>query len=216
MRLHALLPVLMACHSAPSGSSDAGTPVDKSSVEASSRPSSNPSAVEAPAVKGSTVKVELASGATLTLPSVAVSRPVASQERLPDVVSRAHLFNLGGPKRLLMLSEMNLAGRGCDEALDQELGRMNEAKDDTARTKYRKMGNVETLTISGKRVLYADSMNRGLGSADAGRQAVAMATLIMCRKPDYLVLMYTLDQSDLPAGTKAMMTGVAASYAAKP
>jgi hypothetical protein len=219
MRRVALLLLLAACHSSPSP-----PPADAGPDKTASRPKIPVSAAvigtsseKAPTVAGSTIKATLSSGATLTMPANAVVRDMKGQSRLPEMVHATHLFNLGGPKRLLMVNETKLDGRTCDAALDAELERMSKAKSDTdsARTFYRQVGKVEDTKMSGVRVLYGDSMNRGISGRDAGRPAVAMATLIMCREQDFVVMMYTLDQPELPQGIKQMFGAIVSSYSPK-
>jgi hypothetical protein len=217
-RALAALLVVAACHSSPTASSDAGAPTATVAARATAGPPapSASSSEVAPTLTGSKVKLALESGATLTLPAIATAREVNSAGRLPEIVKRAHVFELGGPKRLLMVNEASTGGKTCDATLDEELDRMKKAQGDTdpTRVQFRSMGDVRERKVGDTRVLYGDSMNRGLSDPNAALPKVAMATMVACTKSDYLIMMYTLDQPALPQGIEQMLSDIVASYSA--
>ncbi len=215
-----LLGGFVGCHCPPSDA-DPGAVADAAAPATTTAAAPDTTGVApaetAPTLEGSTVKLTLRSGAEITLPAIAEAHEAPGRDRMPAEVLGTHLYHLGSSKRLLLVNEFDLAGKDCSTVIDEEIARMNQAKADTdpARRQFRQVGKVETISVGGERVLYADSMNRGVGGLDAGRPAVAMATMVACRGGDHLVLMYTLDQPELPSGIKQMLSDVVASYSAK-
>ncbi|MCA9620863.1 MAG: hypothetical protein KC731_17690 [Myxococcales bacterium] len=216
----ALALVIAGCHSAPQPSQDTSA--------TAAEPASAPPPVDRPATRtppptspdegAPASEVTLGSGAVLPLPAGATQKPFDAAKRLPEGVEAAHLFNLGSPKRLLMVNEMDLGGRTCAAALDEEKKRMRAAQDDTdpERLKYRKVSFFEELDVDGQHYLYGESKNRGLGPATGEeRPMVGMGTLLMCRDETYVALMAVTDQTDLPQGMKGLLLDVAKGYKAK-
>ena len=140
--------------------------------------------------------------------------------RLPKESQKAHLFHLGGEKRLLMVNELGVEDAGtCKDLLDQEWKRMSEAKADTdpTRLKFRRMRVVEDLTLDGHRALYMEFEQQGLaGGADQERPKAALASITLCRGNDRAVVTFASDQLALPPGTRAMLEGIVKSYTPPP
>ncbi len=179
-----------------------------------------PSSPPAPASVGKPVEtLTLASGAVLKMPKGAVSSPMKNAAtRLPSVVKAAHKLQLGDKQHLLLVNEMDREGLACKAVLDRELERANKAKADTDEKKrsLRKMKRISEVKIGEHRALYAISKNRpptpGTAEADKSQPMLGVATLIMCRGQDYVVMMYASDQSSLPEDTKKMLLAIASSY----
>lgn len=215
--------VASACHSTPSDERQeaARRALEQASATATATATAAPAPVPRPARSaaapsgGVADAVTLQNGARLSLPEGATNKPFDAAGRLPEEVNKAHVFQLGGNDRLLMINEMALVGGSCKATLDKEAKRMKTAQDDTdpERLKYRKMGAFEAFEIDGHRVLYGLSKNRGLGFAEGKeRPMVAMATMLMCRDETYVAIMFVSKKPELPSGMKKMLTDLVDSY----
>jgi hypothetical protein len=223
LALLAFSATLWCCHSQPVGSDGGVTarPSDAPAPLASASATTEEPAVSAtaisesdeplPTLDGSTVKLELSGGATLTLPAGARERP-SSAEALESVLA-SHVYQLGGDKRLLMVNELLRDGRDCDARLDDEWQRMQRARDDAdeRRRAYRRMVRVEQGKVGAARVLYSEALQRGFSGKDK-RPFAAIATMASCRDDRYLVLMVASDRPSLPRGLRAMLEAIVASY----
>lgn len=138
---------------------------------------------------------------------------------LPKESKKAHLFHLGGEKRLLMVNELGVEGGStCKDLLDKEWTRMSEAKADTdpTRLKFRRMRVIEDLMLDGQRALYIEFEQQGLAGGEGERPKAALASLTLCRGSDHAVVTFASDQLELPPGTRAMLEGIAKSYVPPP
>ena len=172
-------------------------------------PDNKPSAdVATPA--GPTVRLK--GGATLRLPGSATPHRVP--KRLPAQVTQSRVFRVGGETKLSMINELKL-DKPCKQALDGEWQRMKKAKADTddARLKVRRIGAIEELRLAGRRVLYAETSQRGFAKlADGGRPSRQIATMLFCEGDNQVALMFAVQQPALPAGAKRMLSNVVSSY----
>lgn len=193
-----------ACHETPGSQPLADAGADPSAAIESNDP--------APSLEGSTIKVSLKSGATLTMPAVAAASDPS--KAVPDGVERAHLFKLGHDKRLLMINELKPDTKTCDERLNEEWAKMEVAKNDPdeKRLAFRRLRVVEDLQVGGGRVLYLEALQKGFFQAEK-RPYAAIASVTMCRDEVSIIMMFATDQPVLPRGTKAMMVAIAGSYA---
>lgn len=217
------LTLVAGCHSTDGGQSAApntsGVAATSTSTSAVASP---PTTSQPPATQPANTTpgvLKLASGATLDVPSGATPSAMNNAaERLPGVVRAAHKYELGSEKRLLLVNEMDPEGLDCKAVIDRELDRVNKAKADTNETRraMREVKGVTELKIGEHRALYAVSGNRvpepGGSAADTSKPMLGVATLIMCRDKDYVVMMHAADQSVLPEDTKKMLVAIAASY----
>ncbi len=156
--------------------------------------------------------VRLQGGATLRLPASATPHRVP--KRLPAQVTQSRVFRVGGETKLLMVNELKL-DKACKLALEDEWQRMKKAradKDDN-RLKVRRVGAIEELKLAGRRVLYAETSQRGFAKlADGGRPRGMLASMLMCEGDNQVALMFAVQQSTLPTGTKRMLSDVVSSY----
>src|SRR5690606_1414542 len=83
----------------------------------------------------------------------------------------------------------------------------------------RQMKGISEIKIGEHRALYAVSQNRaptpGSAEADTSKPMLGVATLMMCRDGDYVVMMHAADQSAPPEDTKKLLVDIAASYEKK-
>jgi hypothetical protein len=155
--------------------------------------------------------LKLKGGATLTIPGEAVAR--RKPAGLPAMVQGAHNFTLPGGRQRLMVSELDLEGKGCKERLDAEWKTMQQSRKDSdpERLKLRKTSFVEERTVAGHRVLYSEAL-QGTSFADAGRPFAAAASAFMCEGHNLLLIMYISDQADLAKNVRPMIDGIIGSY----
>jgi hypothetical protein len=205
--------LVLGCHTTPSrGDSEA-------SANAPSNPwGAQPGASTAAPPVGSAPglskdKLTLSGGGTLTLPQGAKAKTV-ELGKLPKEVAKAHLFELGGDKRLLMVNEFPLEGKTCKERLDEEWKRMTASKGDSdpTRLKFRRMRVIDDVTIAGHRTLYIEFEQRGLAAAEEQPKA-AMASMTFCRDKDHGTITFASPNADLPPATRAMLESIIKSYA---
>jgi hypothetical protein len=209
---------LAACHTPPGeGGSASATPTSTQAAAAPGTAAPMPTSNEkAPTLAGSDGTVTLAGGAMLSLPKGAKPREV-SAGRVPAEVAKAHLFELGHNKRLLMVNEFKMDGKDCKERLDEEWKKMMEAKNDKDPTRLaiRRMTTVDETKIDGHRVLYGEFIQTQLTEAEE-KPTAAMASMTMCQGNNHVVLMYASDQPALPGGIRKTLTSVVKSYKPKP
>jgi len=159
--------------------------------------------------------VRLSSGATLQLPPGAkTGKPPRA---LPKQVKAVHVFRFGDGNRRLVVNELARDGKTCGQLLDEEWKRMQAAKKDKdeGRLLFRRIGHVEQLKAAGRRVLYSRSKQRRLAKSDAGlTPMIGMASASMCHADDFVVVLFASKNEGLPAGTKAMIVKLLASYKA--
>jgi hypothetical protein len=211
------------CKTSDGAGAGAGPPAPSASASASAAASAPaPTVSAAPAAErpappsGDPTVLTLTSGATLKMPAGARAKEMkAADKRLPGQVKQAYKYELTSDgKRLMLVNEMDREGMTCQALLDRELERANKAKEerDPQKLALREMKGVTAIEIGGHRALWAESLNKP-GSAAEGKMGVA--TLMMCRDEDYLVLMVAGTEPVAPDDTKTMLTTIAASYAAK-
>jgi hypothetical protein len=174
-----------------------------------------PTAVDSAAfvLEGSTETLTLRGGGKMTLPKSATPGELKSSAMMPDEVKSSRLFYLGGPKRLLLVSELDRGTKSCQELIDTELDKVKKAQADTDPTRkaIRSIAKFETFEVAGARALYVEAQQRGLGRAEE-RPFAGTASLTMCAPKDSMVVMFASDQATLPDGVAKMLRDMAASY----
>jgi hypothetical protein len=216
------LAAALGCHETPgSAPEDAGaTPPTVPPDGATSQPPASQAAgsaapdLPAPTLEGSTVKISLRNGATLTMPKGAVESELGSKaDALPASVDKTFLFKLGHDKRLLMVTQLKDDGKSCSDYLGEEWAKMKRAKDDPneKRLEFRRIQRIEDLDVGGTRVLYGETLQRGFFQAEK-RPYAAMASTNACRDGLPIAIMFATDKTTLPQGSQAMMTAIMASY----
>ena len=206
-----------ACHTPPGQGGSASAAPSSSQAAAPGTGAAIPTSSEkAPTLAGSDGKVTLAGGATLSVPKGAKPREV-SAGRVPPEVAKAHLFELGHNKRLLMVNEFKMEGKACKERVAEEWKKMMDAKNDKdpTRTAIRQMTTIDDTKLDGHRVLYGEFTQTQL-TQEKEKPKAAMASMTMCRGENHVVLMYASDQPSLPGGIRKTLTDVVKSYKPKP
>ena len=183
-----------------------------SAAAPSARAPAGPAGSGAAELAGSQVRVELGSGASLTLPVGATKRESGASKAL-EAVGRSKLFQLGKPGHLLSISELTPTAQGCSARLEAEWQRMRNSKDETdsKRLDMRRVATAEDRQVGGARVLYSEAQQRGAGRVDGGRPFAVMASVMFCSANDLVVVMLACNEPELPTGTQALLEGIVAS-----
>lgn len=166
-----------------------------------------------PTARSASGQLKLSSGALLVLPKNAkVTKPPPV---LPAGIKKVHAYRLGQARQTLLVNELERGSKPCAELMAEQQKKLQAAQQDTneARLNFRKMGKVEAVAAGSRRVLYAESQQRGLPPKNGEpRPMVAMASALMCTPTDFVVVMYASKQDKLKVDIKSMLTALLASY----
>ncbi|MBW2454122.1 MAG: hypothetical protein JRI68_06415 [Deltaproteobacteria bacterium] len=204
------------CQDKPRGKPAATTSAASAAAAPTAAPL-GPKPSGAPELAGSQVRVELASGVTLTLPASATKQESGTSKALQSV-GRSQLFQLDQPGHLLSISEVSPTEQACPERLETQWQRLRKSTHDTdpRRLALRTVAVAEDRKVGGARVLYSEAQQRDPGATDAGRRSAAVASVVFCAKNDLVMVVLVCDQPKLPGGSKAMLESIAASGLSSP